>query len=58
MLRIRRSSSARALYLRPALDRAGAPATYAPFHDLRHPALTDEAAAGNPLTYIQQRAGH
>ena len=45
-------------YLRPALTRAGAPPSFRVFHDLRHTALTHEAAAGNPLTYIQHRAGH
>jgi integrase len=28
------------------------------FHDLRHTALTHDAAAGNPMTYIQHKAGH
>jgi integrase len=45
-------------YLRPALTRAGAPAGFRAFHDLRHTALTHEAAAGNPLSYVQHRAGH
>jgi integrase len=45
-------------YLRPALTRAGIPNTFRAFHDLRHTALTHEAAAGNPMAYIQQRAGH
>jgi integrase len=29
-----------------------------PWHDLRHTALTHEAAAGNPQAYIQLKAGH
>ena len=29
-----------------------------PFHDLRHTALTHEAAAGNPMAYVQLKAGH
>jgi integrase len=45
-------------YLRRALNRAGITGTFRPFHDLRHTALTHEAAAGNPMTYIQHRAGH
>jgi len=45
-------------YLRPALARAGAPASFRAFHDLRHTALTHEAAAGNPLSYVQHKAGH
>jgi len=45
-------------YLRPALTRAGAPTSFRAFHDLRHTALTHEAAAGNPLTYVQHKAGH
>jgi integrase len=45
-------------YLRPALRHAGITKTIRPFHDLRHTALTHEAAAGNPMAYIQHRAGH
>jgi len=45
-------------YLRPALDRAGITKPFRPFHDLRHTALTHEAAAGNPMAYLQQKAGH
>jgi integrase len=29
-----------------------------PWHDLRHTALTHDAAAGNPAVYVQARAGH
>jgi integrase len=45
-------------HLRPALRAAGITKPFRPFHDLRHTALTHEAAAGNPLTYIQLKAGH
>jgi integrase len=45
-------------YLRPALRRAGIDRPFRPFHDLRHTALTHEAAAGNPQVYVQLRAGH
>jgi len=45
-------------YLRPALRAAGITKPFRPFHDLRHTALTHEAAAGNPMAYIQARAGH
>ena len=45
-------------YLRPALRAAGINKPFRPFHDLRHTALTHDAAAGNPLTYIQHKAGH
>jgi len=45
-------------YLRPALQAAGITKPFRPFHDLRHTALTHDAAAGNPLTYIQHKAGH
>jgi integrase len=45
-------------HLRPALKAAGISKPFRPFHDLRHTALTHEAAAGNPLTYIQHKAGH
>jgi integrase len=46
------------LYMRPALKRAGIRKPFRPFHDLRHTALTHEAAAGNPMSYIQLKAGH
>ena len=45
-------------YLRPALKTAGITKPFRPFHDLRHTALTHEAAAGNPSAYIQMKAGH
>jgi integrase len=45
-------------YLRPALVRAGITKPFRAFHDLRHTALTHEAAAGNPLVYVQMKAGH
>lgn len=45
-------------YLRPALTKAAITKPFRPFHDLRHTALTHEAAAGNPQTYIQMKAGH
>jgi integrase len=45
-------------YLRPALKRAGVTKPFRPFHDLRHTALTHEAAAGNPQVYVQLKAGH
>ena len=45
-------------YLRPALRRAGIEKPFRPFHDLRHTALTHEAAAGNPMAYVQLKAGH
>jgi integrase len=45
-------------YLRPALARAGITKPFRPFHDLRHTALTYEAAAGNPMAYVQLKAGH
>jgi integrase len=46
------------VYLRPALERAGITKSFRPFHDLRHTALTHEAAAGNPMVYVQLKAGH
>ena len=45
-------------YHRPALATAGITKPFRPFHDLRHTALTHDAAAGNPLADIQSRAGH
>jgi integrase len=46
------------IYMRVALKRAGITKPFRPFHDLRHTALTHEAAAGNPMSYIQLKAGH
>lgn len=45
-------------YMRPALHAAGITKPFRPFHDLRHTALTHEAAAGNPMAHIQAKAGH
>jgi integrase len=45
-------------YLRPALKKAGITKPFRPWHDLRHTAITHEAAAGNPAVYVQMRAGH
>jgi integrase len=45
-------------YLRPALQQAAITKPIRPFHDLRHTALTHEAAAGNPMAYVQLKAGH
>jgi len=45
-------------HLKPALTRAAITKPFRPFHDLRHTALTHEAAAGNPMAYLQQKAGH
>ena len=44
--------------LRPALTRAGSTKPLRAFHDLRHTALTHEPAAGNPMAYVQLKAGH
>jgi integrase len=46
------------LFLRPALKAAGISKPFRPWHDLRHTALTHEAAAGNPQAYVQMKAGH
>lgn len=45
-------------YMRKAIKAAGIERTIRPWHDLRHPALTHDAAAGNPAVYVQARAGH
>jgi integrase len=45
-------------YLRPALQKAGIMKPFRAWHDLRHTALTHEAAAGNPALYVQMKAGH
>jgi integrase len=45
-------------YMRVALTKAGITKPFRPWHDLRHTALTHEAAAGNPQAYVQLKAGH
>jgi integrase len=45
-------------YLRPALKRAKITKPFRVWHDMRHTALTHEAAAGNPAIYVQLKAGH
>jgi integrase len=45
-------------FMRPALKKAGVEKAFRPWHDLRHTALTYEAAAGNPSVYVQLKAGH
>ena len=45
-------------YMKPALKAAGITKPFRPWHDLRHTALTHEAAAGNPHAYVQAKAGH
>jgi integrase len=44
--------------MRPALRKAAIAKPFRPWHDLRHTALTHEAAAGNPAVYVQMKAGH
>ena len=45
-------------YLRPALERAAIDKPFRVCHDLRHTAITHDAAAGNPQAYLQMKAGH
>jgi integrase len=45
-------------YMRKAIKAAGIERPLRPWHDLRHTALTHDAAAGNPAVYVQARAGH
>jgi integrase len=45
-------------YMRPALKRAKIVKPSRVWHDMRHTALTHEAAAGNPAIYVQLKAGH
>jgi integrase len=45
-------------FMRPALAKAKITKPFRPWHDLRHTALTHEAAAGNPAVYVQLKAGH
>ena len=44
-------------YMRKAIAKAGIERAIRPWHDLRHTALTPDAAAGNPAVYVQARAG-
>jgi integrase len=47
------------LYVKKALEMAGFDRPgFAPWHGLRHTALTEAAAAGNANAYVQARAGH
>jgi integrase len=46
------------LYMRPALTRAKIVKPFRVWHDMRHTALTHEAAVGNPAIYVQLKAGH
>ena len=45
-------------YMQKAIKAAGIERPLPPLHDLRHTALTHDAAAGNPAVYVQARAGH
>ena len=45
-------------YMRKAIAKAGIERPIRPWHDLRHTALTHDAASGNPAVYVQARAGH
>jgi integrase len=45
-------------YMRNAIKAAGIERTIRPWQDLRHTALTHDAAAGNPAVHVQARAGH
>jgi integrase len=40
-------------YMRKAITKAGIERPIRPWHDLRHTALTHDAAAGNPAVYVQ-----
>jgi integrase len=40
-------------YMRKAIKKAGIERPIRPWHDLRHTALTHDAAAGNPAVYVQ-----
>jgi integrase len=44
-------------FMRAALRRAKITKPFRPWHDLRHTALTHEAAAGNPQADVQLKAG-
>ena len=44
--------------MRPAVKKAGIVKPFRVFHDMRHTAITHDAAAGNPQAYVQMKAGH
>ena len=46
------------VYLRPAVAKASIEKRFRVFHDMRHTAITHDAAAGNPQAYVQMKAGH
>jgi integrase len=46
------------VFLRPTLTTAAITKPFRVWHDLRHTALTHDAAAGNPQAYVQMKAGH
>jgi integrase len=45
-------------YMRRAIKKAGITKPFRVWHDLRHTAITHDAAAGNPQAYVQMKAGH
>jgi hypothetical protein len=45
-------------YARKALTRANVPASFRPWHGMRHTALTETAAPGVPGMFVQAKAGH
>jgi integrase len=45
-------------HLRSAIQKAGITKPFRAWHDLRHTAITHDAAAGNPQAYVQMKAGH
>jgi integrase len=47
-----------ARYARKALTAANVPASFRPWHGMRHTALTETAAAGVPGMFVQAKAGH
>jgi integrase len=46
------------ILLRTAIKKAGITKRFRVFHDMRHTAITHDAAAGNPQAYVQMKAGH
>ena len=45
-------------YSRKAIKAAEIVKPFRPWHGLRHPALTETAAAGAPAMFVQAKAGH
>jgi integrase len=55
---VRRGEERLALMMVSEIDRAGVDKQPRPFHDLRHTAITNDAAAGSSPIAVMTKAGH